>query len=272
MSTGSGEAKRSFRQRFQDGEVLLGTFIKTPTSHAIEILGGLGFDFVVIDEEHAPFDRVTIDVGLLAARASGTAGIVRVAEPTPAKLLAVLDDGAAGVLVPHVSSVEKARDVVASCRYRGGRRGFSNSPRAGGYGTLGVWDHVDQADASVTVIAMIEDPEALDDIDAIVAVDGLDGFFIGRGDLTVALGATGLADPKVRAAAEKILAAARRVGKPVCLMVADAAEANDWRALGANAFIVSSDQGFMRQAAARTRSDFAALGAPQPNRQARNPS
>ena len=125
----------SFRARFLKGELLLGTFIKTPTTHATEILGGVGFDFVVIDEEHAPFDRVTIDMALLAARASQTAGIVRVAEPTPSKLLAVLDDGASGVLVPHVYSVEKAKEIVAACRYRGGKRGFSNSPRAGAMGS-----------------------------------------------------------------------------------------------------------------------------------------
>jgi staphyloferrin B biosynthesis citrate synthase len=249
----------TFRQRFLAGDLLLGTFIKTPTSHTSEIIGALGFDFVVIDEEHAVFDRVSIDQALLGARAAGTAGIVRVAEPSAAKLLAVLDDGAVGVLVPHVSSVAKAKDIVASCRYRGGKRGFSNTNRGGGYGATGIWEHVDARDAETTVIAMIEDPEALDDIDAIVAVEGLDGFFIGRGDLTVALQATGLADPKVRAATEKILAAARKAGKPVCLMIANAAEAADWRALGASAFIVSSDQGFMRAAALKTRADFDAL-------------
>jgi 2-keto-3-deoxy-L-rhamnonate aldolase RhmA len=259
MSMASGRFFVSFRERFQAGEVLLGTFIKTPTSHAVEILGSIGYDFLVIDEEHAPFDRVAIDTALLAARASGAAGIVRVAEPTPAKLLAVLDDGAAGVLVPHVSSAAKAKEVASACRYRNGKRGFSNSPRAGGYGQLGIWDHVDQADAAVTVIAMIEDPEALDDIDAIAAVEGLDGFFIGRGDLTVALGAPSPADPRVRSAAEQILAAARRVDKPVCLMVASAAEAQEWREIGATAFIVSSDQGFMRQAASKVHSDFADL-------------
>ena len=94
----------TFRQRLAAGEHLLGTFIKTPTGHAIEILGELGFDFVVIDEEHAPFDRGAIDLGLLAARAAGTAGIVRVAEPTAANMLSVFDNGAVGVLVPHVSS------------------------------------------------------------------------------------------------------------------------------------------------------------------------
>src|SRR4051812_18213101 len=88
----------AFRKKFTAGERLVGTFVKAPPSHTTEILGSVGFDFVVIDEEHAPFDRVTIDAVLLAARASGTAGIVRVAEPTPSRLLSVLDDGASGVL------------------------------------------------------------------------------------------------------------------------------------------------------------------------------
>lgn len=245
-----------FRARFGRREALLGTFIKTPTTHSIEILGGMGFDFVVIDEEHAPFDRVTIDMGLLAARAVGTAGLVRVAEPTPSKLLAVLDDGAAGVLVPHVSSVEKARAVVSACRYRGGSRGFSNSPRAGGYGAAGMWQHVDAQDKAATVIAMIEDPEALDVIDDIVAVEGLDGVFVGRGDLSVAMGAESPNAPAVRAATEKIAAAAAAVGKPVCVMVGSIAETDGFRALGASAFIVSTDQGLMRQAAAKVVKDF----------------
>src|SRR5580704_18444034 len=142
------ETQASLRKSFASKKLLLGTFIKTPSTHAVEILGGLGFDFVVIDEEHAPFDRVTIDMALLAARAANTAGIVRVAEPTPAKLLAVLDDGATGVLAPHVSSVAKAKDMVAACRYRGGKRGFSNSPRAGNYGGVSAWPHVDAQDAA----------------------------------------------------------------------------------------------------------------------------
>ena len=120
-------ASTSFRRRFIAGERLIGTFIKTPATHPVEIIGAVGFEFVVIDEEHAPWDRVAIDGALLAARAAGTAGIVRVAEPTAAKILSVLDDGATGVLVPHVSSAAKAREIAAACRYRGGRRGFSNT-------------------------------------------------------------------------------------------------------------------------------------------------
>jgi 2-keto-3-deoxy-L-rhamnonate aldolase RhmA len=260
MSTPPGQSTASwFRQRFSSGHRLVGTFVKTPTTHTTEILGDLGFDFVVIDEEHAPFDRVTIDAVLLAARASGTAGIVRVAEPTPSRLLSALDDGASGVLVPHVDSLGKAREIAASCRYRGGKRGFSNSPRAGGYGGRSIWQHVDAADAEVTVIAMIEDPEALDDIEAIAAVDGIHGLFIGRGDLTVALGAAAMDSPEILEDVQRIVAAARAARKPVCMMAANAAEAASFATLGATSFIVSSDQGLLRQAASKVLADFASL-------------
>lgn len=251
----------TFRQRFMRCDTLIGTFIKTPTSHTSEILGQVGFDFVVIDEEHAPFDRVTIDAALLGARAAGTAGIVRVAEPTPAKLLAALDDGAAGVLVPHVSSPAKAQALAKACRYHGGNRGFSNSPRAGDYGGVGLTQHIAAQDAAVTVIAMIEDPEAIDDIAAIVAVDGIDGFFVGRADLAVALGQTAIDAAPVRSATEKVIAAARAAGKPVCIMTASASEAEDLMTLGVSAFIVASDQAFMRQAAVRALAEFATLRA-----------
>lgn len=251
----------AFRQRFIAGETLVGTFVKTPASHPVEILGQAGFEFVVIDEEHAPWDRVTIDHALLAARASGTAGIVRVAEPSAAKMLAVLDDGATGVLVPHVSSAAKAQEIVKACRFRGGRRGFSNTTRAGQFGAVGVWPHVDAQDQTVTFIAMIEDPEALDEIDAIVATEGLDGVFIGRGDLTVALGATAMDAPEIMAACETIIAAAKKAGKPVAMMVANADDARRFHAMGATTFIVASDQGFMRQAALKAYADISAVGA-----------
>ena len=249
----------SFRQRLHARELLVGTFLKTPTTHATEILGDLGFDFVVIDEEHAPFDRAQTDVLLLAARASQVAGVVRVPSTDPAGLLSVLDCGADAVLVPHVTSAEMARRVVSACRYRGGSRGFSASPRAGRYGGLSMWDHVDAADKAVAVIAMIEDPEAVEHIDEILAVEGLDAIFIGRGDLTVAYGAASKDAPAILEAVARILAAAGRADKPVCLMTDSLAEAKTFSEGGASAFIVSSDQAFMRKAARAALAEFSTL-------------
>src|SRR5258707_2104943 len=212
----------SCRRRFSARQHVIGSFIKTPTTHATEIYGALGYDFVVIDEEHAPIDRAMTDVMRLAARVSNLAGIVRVSSDDPAKILACLDCGATGVLVPHVATVEKARAVAAAARYRGGRRGYSGSARAGAYGGTPMWSLVDEQDASVCAIAMIEDPEALDHIDAIAAVDGIHWLFIGRGDLTVALGAKSSAEASVKDPVIRIIAAAKNARNLVCVMVASA--------------------------------------------------
>jgi 2-keto-3-deoxy-L-rhamnonate aldolase RhmA len=250
-----------FRQRLLARERLIGTFVKTPTIHTTEILGQLGFDFVVIDAEHAPFDRVSIDQALLASKAWDIPALVRVERGDDASILAALDDGAAGVLVPHVIDAAKAASVARAVRYSGGRRGFSNSPRAGNYGAAGIWDHVRAQDGSVVAMAMIEDPEALDCLADILATPGLDAVFIGRGDLTVALNAASPNAPEIRAIVETITAACAKTGTPVCAHVGSVSpdEIGWLSGLGVSAFIVSSDQGLMRQAGAQILDQFEAL-------------
>jgi staphyloferrin B biosynthesis citrate synthase len=243
----------SFRQRLHAGEILVGTFLKTPTSHATEIIGDLGFDFVVIDQEHAPFDRTSTDVALLAARALNVPALVRVQGLEV--ILSVLDCGASGVLVPHVATAAYARESAALCRYRGGRRGFATSTRAGRYTAAPMWRHIDQADDNIVVVAQIEDPEALTEIDAIAAVDGIDALFIGRGDLTAAFGDESKDPPRVREAVERIAAASRKSRKPISVYVGNETEAASLRSLGANMFVLSSDQGFLRQAASKGLTD-----------------
>ena len=238
----------TFRQRMLAGEKLVGTFLKTPTSHATEILGDVGFDFVVVDQEHGPFDRTTTDIALLAARAHGIASFVRV--PGPEAILSVLDCGATGVLVPHVKSAAYAREVAAMFRYRGGSRGFATSTRAGHYTGVPMWRHIAESDASSVFVAQIEDPVALDEIDAIAAIDGVDSLFIGRGDLTAAYGDESKEPPAVRKAVERISEAARKARKSISVYVGNATEAAWLNSLGANVFVLSADQGFLRQAAA----------------------
>lgn len=248
-----------FRSRLASGELLVGTFLKTPTGHATEILGDIGFDFVVIDAEHAPFDRGTIDQILMATRAANTTGIVRVPSSAKSGMLSALDCGAAGVLVPHLVSAEMAREIVAACRFRNGKRGFSNSTRAGNYGSQGIWDYVDGCDALTTVIGMIEDPEAVDAIDEIVAVDGLDAVFIGRGDLIVSYGLSSPAADELKVATEKIIASAKAAGKAVIAMSPGGEDAAWLTGLGVTGLIIASDQGFMRQAAGKSLAELRQL-------------
>ncbi|HXR52852.1 MAG TPA: aldolase/citrate lyase family protein [Steroidobacteraceae bacterium] len=251
----------SFRERLRARELLVGTFIKTPVTHPVEILGAAGLDFVVIDQEHAPFDRVTVDALILAGQAAAVPVLVRVPGSEARDILPVLDCGAQGVLVPHVDSAARAQQVVAEARYGGGRRGFTNSSRAGRYGAAGFQQHVTASDAATAVLAMVEDVAALDVLPQIMAIPGLDAVFIGRGDLSIALGVDSPAAPAVVDATEKIAAAARQADKALCAHV-DRADSPDvaWlRTLGVTAFIVSSDQGLMRRAALQTVAAFRAL-------------
>jgi 2-keto-3-deoxy-L-rhamnonate aldolase RhmA len=247
-----------FRQRLIAGERLAGVFIKTPAPQVIEILGAAGFDFVVIDAEHAPFDRTSTDLAILAARAAGIEAIVRTPNHEPSVLSAPLDDGAAGVVAPHVDSAGAARKLVAACRYSGGR-GYSNSPRGGGYGALGMWDHIAQADARAAVIAMIEDPEGVKNADRILAVDGIDAILVGRADLTVAMDDRTPDARHANAAARDMLAAARRAGKPACIAVGAASEAGPWLDAGATVVIISTDQALLKSAARDALKTFADL-------------
>ena len=244
-----------FRAKLVRGERLIGTFIKSPTTHAIEILGDLGFDFVVIDIEHGTFDRIALDMAVLAARASGLAALVRIDAAEPARILQALDAGAAGILAPHVSSVETAKVVANACRYERGSRGFSASTRAGRFGAVSRWDHVRGADKGVVVIAQIEDPSALDHLEAIVGVEGIDALFIGRGDLTVALGLESSEGPEMTAIVAQIAGAAKRGGKAICGFAAGIDEAVKLSEVGATLLVISSDQGFLRRDAARTLKD-----------------
>ena len=184
---------------------------------------------------------------------------MRVASGSPSNLLSVLDCGAIGVLVPHVASVERAREVASSCRYRGGSRGFSNSPRAGCYGGLNLSQHIERCDAITTVIAQIEDPSAIAVVDEIAHVEGIDALFVGRGDLAAAMGETSPEAPAVRAASQRVAQAARAAGKPVLFFVSSLADAAAMRDIGGSGFVYASDQGLMRQAAAKALADLKSL-------------
>ncbi|MHA7883316.1 HpcH/HpaI aldolase family protein [Nitratireductor rhodophyticola] len=244
------DQKQIFREKLMQKQLLFGSFMKIAHTMPVEILGSLGYDFVVVDEEHAPINRESTDRMLLACKAHGMGGLVRLQNGDPSTILSVIDCGADGVLVPHVDSAEKARRIVSAARYRSGTRGYSATTRAGDFGSRTIAAHLEQQDGSIAVIAMIEDPDALNQLDDILAVDGIDAVFIGRGDLTVAYRETGGDSVLVKAASQKIAEAARAVGKPVCVMTGGVADASDLAPLGATAFIVSSDQTFLRKAAA----------------------
>jgi 2-keto-3-deoxy-L-rhamnonate aldolase RhmA len=172
--------------------------------------------------------------------------------------LSVLDDGAIGIMAPHVDSAQKARDIVSWSHYQGGSRGLGLG-RGGEYGARGA-DHVPFADKTTTVIAMIEDRRAIEAIDDIAAVAGVDCLFLGRGDLGLSLGNAEGPAPTLTEAVEIVAAAARKHDKPLAAVVqALKSDETKWLVdLGVTAMMVASDHGFLRQAAIGALRDFRA--------------
>ena len=243
-----------FKTRLASGAQLLGTFVKTPHPHIVEVLASTGLDCLCLDAEHAPFDRGDLDACIMAARADGMPVLVRPASSAPHDILNALDCGADGVLVPHVRSAAEAEAVAASAHYGPGggpaRRGYAGSSRSAGYGSKAIADHLAASAARSVVIAQVEDLEALDAIDAIATVPGIDALFIGRIDLTIALGCTSPDDPKVLAAVDRILAACRAAGQICGMFTQRPADVQMWRQKGGSFFLLGSDHGFLREGAA----------------------
>lgn len=245
------------KARLATREVIVGTFIKTPSPIIVEVLALTPLDCICLDAEHAPFDRATLDTCILAARAGGMDALVRIPTAAPEHILNALDCGAAGILVPHVRSAEQAEAVARAAHYGNGGRGYAGSSRAAGYTTIIMAQHQQNSAALTAVIAQIEDPEAVDDIEAIACVPGIDALFVGRVDLTVSYGASSQDDPRVLSAVERIVAAGAGAGKPVGMFLARVEDVPHWRERGATLFLLGSDHTFLlagaRELAARVK-------------------
>jgi 2-keto-3-deoxy-L-rhamnonate aldolase RhmA len=236
--------RRPLRARVRAGTPVIATFVKTASHQTLEILGLSGLDAAIIDAEHAPFDRATLD-RMIAAAPSALPVMVRVPSHDPAFINGCLDMGATGLLVPHTCDAAGARAIAQSVKYGLGKRGFSPSGRAGGYGTVDGARYRAQADALSTIWCQIEDAEALDALDEIAAVEEIDCLFIGPADLSLSLGAAGPADPRVQAAIRAVAEAGRRHHRSVGMFIGQTAQIPALLALGITVFVCGSDQGLL---------------------------
>lgn len=232
---------------FEPGRRTVATFVKTDSPQIVEVLARCGLDYSVLDAEHAPFDRGTVDRMMTAAHAGGLPLMVRVPDPSDATILSMLDLGAAGLVVPHVDTPDQAREAIAAARYVGGRRGISLSSRAGGYGTLPLAEAIARGDR-IPVLCQIESGAAVEAVEAIAAVPGVGGLFLGRLDLALSLGVASVTDPAVVAAVERTIAAARLRDLPVIVACAPG-EVAEFAARGATSFVVATDQALLAGAA-----------------------
>lgn len=239
------ERSTGFRSRLNARQAMMGTFLKTPSSIVAEVMGLSPLGCVCIDAEHAPFGRLELDACIAALRAADMPALVRVQNNNAADILSALDCGATGIIAPHIVTAKDAQELVRVSQYSTNGRGYAGSSRAANYTTKPMADHIRDSNAMVTVIAQIEDAAALDNLDEIAAVDGIDCLFVGRMDLTVSLGARGPKDALVLDAVERICDAGRRHDKAVGMFFPAGESVREWRGKGASFFLLGSDQQFM---------------------------
>lgn len=233
------------RERMLRGDILSGTFLKTPALELVEILTLSGLDFVAVDAEHSPFDRGRMDACLAIARAKNFPALVRVPDGNQADILKVMDSGATGIVVPHVDTVEKARNIARWSRFGHGGRGFAGSTRWAGFGMRSMGDALEQSQKETIVIAQIEEPEGVEAIDDIAGVEGIDGLFVGPADLAVCYGKTDSAAPEVREAMRKVGAAAKSHGKCLITFAPNTSWVPELREIGVTMFFIGSEHAYM---------------------------
>jgi 4-hydroxy-2-oxoheptanedioate aldolase len=235
----------AFREALRERPPLLGIWSMLNSANAVEGLGFSGFDWLLIDGEHSPVALSDAVDHLRALGRSQTIPIVRLASKDPVQIRQYLDAGANTIMLPLIQSASEARAAAAAMRYPpGGSRGVASMHRATRYGR--VKDYLANASASLALIVQIESRVALDELEDIIAVDGVDAVFIGPSDLSADLGHLGHPDhPDVTCAIEGALKRAHRLGKPIGVLAPNAGVAQrhiragfDFVAIGSDAAIL----------------------------------
>jgi 2-keto-3-deoxy-L-rhamnonate aldolase RhmA len=232
------------RSKLQAGKVLAGTFVKTPSAEIIEILALADLDFICLDAEHSAIGRRELDWCFALARALRLPALVRISHAAPETILQALDGGAAGVVVPHVSTLAKARDVARWARFGAEGRGYAGSTRSAGFTTRSMSTVLEEGQGGF-VIAQIEDPSAIDEIDEIAALPGIDGLFFGAADLAVGMGLQSSTGEAVDRALDRVSAAAAKACKPLAAYCGTASGIADLARKGVSLAFVGSDQGMV---------------------------
>ena len=187
----------------------------------VELVGHMGFDGVFLDCEHGPSGWEAVEDMVRAAELAGADSIVRVPENSASTITRALDRGAGGVQVPHINTAEDARKAVEYAKFAPmGQRGWSGWRNA--FGIDGA-NYAEQANAQTMVVAMIEEVQALDNLDDILRIDNIDVFFVAPGDLSQSMGHPGRTDhPEVVAAIDDALRRIRAVGRVAGALVSPA--------------------------------------------------
>ena len=238
-----------FKRALQAGRRQIGLWSTLSSGYTVEVIAGAGFDWIMIDTEHSPADLESVLGQLQAAAPYDTSAVVRLPWNDMVTVKRFLDIGAQTLLIPQVSSAGEARNAVAYTRYPpAGLRGVAGATRATRFGR--VKDYFKKAQDEICVLVQIESGAGLDALEAIAAVDGVDGVFIGPADLHASLGYAGerahdAVMPRIDDAIGRIV----KTGKAAGILADNETTARRWLALGALFVAVGSDVGLLARGA-----------------------
>jgi 4-hydroxy-2-oxoheptanedioate aldolase len=241
--------QNAFKRALKAGKAPLGLWSTLSSSYTVELIAGAGFDWILLDTEHSPSDLENLLTQLQAAAPYATHPVVRIPWNDMVTIKRVLDIGAQSLLVPYVSTAEEARNAVAYTRYPpAGVRGVAGTTRATRFGR--VKDYAKRAQEEICLLVQVETQRALDNIEAISGIDGVDGVFIGPADLHASLGYAGeIANPKVKPLIDDAIRRIRKAGKAPGILTPNEADARHWLECGAQFVAVGSDAGLLARGA-----------------------
>lgn len=262
-----------FKHALRAGRQQIGLWSTIPSPYVCELIGGAGYDWVLLDTEHTPTDVPLMLHQLQAVAAAQPAPgalrthpVVRAAWNDPVLIKRYLDIGAQTLLLPFVQNAQEARAAVRAIHYApDGIRGMGGSTRASNFGRT--TDYVARAAEELCLLVQVETAEALEQIEAIAAIDGIDGIFIGPADLSASLGYPGQArHPVVNQAVNDAIRRIRACGKAPGILMVDERRARECLELGAQFVAVALDTILLRDgldaAAARFREKAPAAAKP----------
>ena len=238
-----------FKHALAAGRPQIGLWSSLATNVTVELIAAAGYDWLLLDMEHSPNDLESLVAQLQAVQPYPTHAVVRVPWNDTVAIKRVLDVGAQTLLIPYVQNVEEARAAVAATRYPPeGVRGVAGSTRATRFGRVS--GYATRAHEEVCLLVQLETKDALQHLEAIAALDGIDGIFIGPADLHASLGHAGeIAHPQVWPLIEDAIGRIRAAGKAPGILMVDERLAQRCIELGTLFTAVGSDVGMLARGA-----------------------
>ncbi len=242
----------AIKKRLNSGELVLGTIVsEVRNPNVAYLLAQSGFEFFIIDNEHGCYSSETVSDMIAAARGAGIAVIVRICEITRENILKPLDSGASGLLVPQVNTADQAAEIVRHAKYPPfGSRGVGLRRPHSLYARVDCAQYLAQANENTLIAVQAETPQAIQNVEAIAAVDGIDCVFAGPYDLSVSLGIPGqLSHPREVEAIDTMLDACRKYHKIGGILMFDTLALRSWIEKGMRFVVYSSDISLLADAA-----------------------